>query len=206
MLIGSANRGFTLIEVLVAIAIISSISFTPFAIISRFLVENATTEDRVQAIFMMQEVIEVVRFGRDHAIRDPNAGSWFAGLHSGDASTNEYSICVDYAENIGFNRSDTYCTVVCENAGVEAACTGNNGFVSGVSQTRGLRGNDDETCDGGAPKANNAFTVTLNVTIPRSNSEVQYASIEPCVSWRGRDDKVRMVEGSETIYEWLIKE
>lgn len=201
-----AQNGFTLIEVLVAIAVITTISFAPFAIIAQHLVENSLAEDRVKAHLMAQEVIEHVHFARDQSIIDVGARSWFDLIHDTNVSNNPYAPCVIDAEDVTTRPLSTYCTVQCKDAGVSRDCNGSNGFVSGVSGSGGTRGNNAKTCDGGSARANNAFTVTLNIIIPDSDDEVQYATVESCVSWQGKDEVVRKVEARETMFEWVLKE
>ena len=201
----TARAGFTLIEVLVAIAVITTISFAPFAIIAQHLIENALTADRVRANFMAQEVIEHVHHARDQAVLDPDAPSWFAGLHSADSSVNPYVPCIAYVEDTADGVSGQYCSVTCENNGTSADCTGGNGFVTGVASSAGVRGNDQGTCDGLSAKAGNDFTVTLDLIVPRQDEEMQYAQIRSCVSWEGRDGTVRKIEADETVFEWVVK-
>ncbi|MDE0243460.1 MAG: prepilin-type N-terminal cleavage/methylation domain-containing protein [Candidatus Kaiserbacteria bacterium] len=205
VLLRSSRKGFTLIEVLVAIAVITTISFAPFAIIAQRLIDNSLAEDRVRAHLMAQEVIEFVHFARDQSIIDADEKNWFANLRNTNASENIYAPCVVSAEDFIKGSVSTYCSVQCRSTGVASDCTGSNGFVSGINSSAGTQGNAATTCDGGSVKADGAFTVTLNIVIPEADADVQYALIDSCVSWQGADDVVRSITSRETMFEWVLK-
>ena len=206
------KAGFTLVEVLVAIAFITIIGFLPISIVSEHLIKNALTKNRVTAGLLAQEIVEYVRYTRDSDILDINGGDWFGSLYD-PKSTNEYSNCVIHADDwITGNRAN-YCTVKCfdgTNKNVSGGECGTvsgkkifNGFVAGIATSGGIRGKNTDTCDGGPAKANNAFTTTLNIIIAQEDNEVRYATAIPCVSWSNKSGTIKKVEAKETIFEWI---
>ncbi|MCY4576956.1 MAG: prepilin-type N-terminal cleavage/methylation domain-containing protein [Candidatus Kaiserbacteria bacterium] len=206
------HAGFTLIEVLVAISVISIIGFLPISIVSEHLIRNALTKNRVTAALLAQEITEYVRYTRDSDILDIGGGDWFDTLFD-PRSTNQFAPCTIDADDWILEDRVTYCTVECfDNADKTARgeCgtkgSGNkiyNGSVAGISATRGVRGRSTETCDGNRPKENNAFTTTLNIVIPQQGSKTRYAVMAPCISWSDKTDTVRRVELQEAVFEWI---
>ncbi len=231
-------EGFTLIEVLVAILILTTVVFVPVSIIAQHLSYNVLTERNVQANLLAQEIIEYVRYSRDSNLLDATsvgsgtlpAGAWFEEIHDKTSARNEYRFCItsesEWAES-GRASNPTqlpFCDVLClENAvwsrqtAIQSAICGNsdgstpdtsdvvNGFVSGVSAVARARGTTPDTCDNNSAKPNEAFTATLTVIIPRRTDIVQYAMINPCVSWKDRNGKVQKVELTETMFEWVAR-
>ena len=206
------NTGFTLVEVLVAIAVITIIGFLPISIVSDHLIKNAITENRVAAGFLAQEIAEYVRYTRDSDILDPNGGDWFKVLYDQRYANNTYSDCILFADDwVAGNRAQ-YCTVECFNgadktAQGECGTTGSgnktyNGFIAGIA-TGGRRGSNSKTCDGKAPKGNNEFTTTLNIVIPLENNPLRYAAAIPCISWSDKSGATRKLTMKETIFEWI---
>ena len=208
------NTGFTLIEVLVAIAVITIIGFLPISIISDHLIRNALTENRVTAGLLAQEITEYIRYTRDSDILDPNGGDWFDTLYD-PQSANEYKNCIVYADDWILGNQSTHCTVECFNgtdktARGECGTTGSgnktyDGAVAGIATTANVSGKNTNTCDGNAPKRNNEFTTTLRIIIPQEDAEVQYATAVPCISWSDKTDTIKRVSIQESVFEWIQK-
>ena len=232
-------EGFTLIEVLVAILILTTVVFVPVSIIAQHLSYNVLTERNVQANLLAQEIIEYVRYSRDSNLLNATsvgsgtlpAGAWFEEIHDKTSARNEYRFCItsesEWADS-GRQNNPTqlpFCNVLClENAvrsgqtAIQSATCGDsdastvadtsdvvNGFVSGVSAVAGARGTTPDTCDNNSAKPNETYTATLTVIIPRQTDLVQYAMINPCVSWKDRNGKVQKVELTETMFEWVAR-
>ena len=200
------TTGFTLIEVLVAITVLTTVLFAPISIITQYVIEGALTENNVKAGLLVQEIIEYVRYDRDSNLL--GTGNWFTVLRSRENSVNKYSECVMTERDWVRNANIAYCDVQCADGAAVNDCGTNAGFVSGVYGTpagTGMRSPTAMTCDGAT--ATDALTATLTVIIPESSdsSETQYASIRPCVSWRDRNDTVHKFETEETLFHWLVK-
>ena len=212
--INSHHKGFTLIEVLVAIAVITIIGFLPISIISDHLIKNTLTENRVTAELLAQEIIEYVRYTRDSDILDPNGGDWFETLHD-PQSNNEYINCILHADDWILENRKNHCTVECFNgsdktAQGECGTTDSNnktynGIVAGIATTTNVHGRNPNTCDGNAPKQDNKFTTTLRIIIPQEDTEVQYVTIVPCISWSDKTNTIKQIKTQESIFEWIQK-
>ncbi len=222
----NGKTGFTLVEVLVAIAVITIIGFLPVSVVSDHLIQNALTKNRVTAGLLVQEIVEYVRYTRDSDLLDPGGGDWFDTL-ADPQSTNMFASCVISAADWILENRETYlknyCTVECfavrddPNRGLvtdktmQGECgtpAPNNGMysgaVAGIASIGGTRGNiRTDTCDGNKAKANNAFTTTLNTVIARNDDEVQYVVVVPCISWSDKTDTIRRVETQEAMFEWI---
>ena len=198
--------GFTLIEVLVAITVLTTVLFAPISIITQYVVESAFTENNVKASLLMQEIIEHVRYDRDSNFLA--AGNWFTLLRSPESTVNKYSKCVMTEGAWLRNANIAYCDVRCLDGTTTNDCSTNTGFVDGVATATadtGTRPPTATTCDGGTA-VTDVLVATLTIIIPAAGEEeVQYASIRPCVSWRDRNDTVRKFETEETLFHWLVK-
>lgn len=62
------NRGFTLIETLVAVSLLSIAIVAPMSLVSKSLTTAYYARDQVIAIHLAQEIIETIRHIRDHNI------------------------------------------------------------------------------------------------------------------------------------------
>lgn len=223
----NGKTGFTLVEVLVAIAVITIIGFLPISVVSDHLIQNALTKNRVAAGLLVQEIVEYVRYTRDSDLLDPDGGDWFDTL-ADPQSTNMFAPCVVSAADWVLEDRETYlknyCTVECfavrddpnpnrglvtdktmqGECGTPAPNDGMyNGAVAGIAPPARTRGKRTDTCDGNGAKANNAFTTTLNTIIARDDDEVQYVVVVPCISWSDKTDTVRRVETQEAMFEWI---
>ena len=208
------HAGFTLIEVLVAIAVITIIGFLPISIVSDHIIKNALTKNRVTAGLLAQEITEYVRYTRDSDILDPNGGDWFDTLFDPQVA-NEYNNCVVHADDWILDNYANYCTIECYNGAdktVQGECgttgTGNkvyNGLVAGIATATNVRGKNADTCDGNTPKTDNQFTTTMNLVISQPDAEVRYAVAVPCISWSDKTNTIKRVTVKEGIFEWIRK-
>ena len=205
----SATSGFTIVEALVAVAVLTTIIFAPMSIITQVLVQGALTENNLRANLLAQEVIEYVRYTRDTAVLDDNSSNWFSTLYSTDSSNPYISCIIDEGDWITDTHND-YCTPQCTTGGTTGDCGGTDmhlGFVDSVSRSDNGYGADREaTCDGKSPKADGVFTTTLTIAVPSEESEIRYAVVESCVSWEDKIGEVRKVEYREAMFEWVLRE
>lgn len=204
----SGRRGFTLIEVLVAISIMTSIIFWPTAIIAQKLVFDAVTKETIRAQLLAQNIIEHIRFHRDtYAFNDSfRFSSWFEELRRNDGHfANPCMVNVDESKNRN-GEYETYCIPQCPGANDELddCSTNTKGFVSGISETQEREVGNEKTCDGRNPKPNGEFSPTLNIILPAENDAIQYAQIVSCVSWENKSGVVQRTEFKESMYEWLL--
>ena len=211
-----------MIEVLVAISIIATVGFIPISVVTRHLIQNALTPNRVKAELLAQEIIEYVRYTRDSDMLDDDpdtGGDWFDSIYQPGSSDTEYTNCVVFADDWISGTAEKYCRVECfaginENEEPEACGTKSgekvfDGFVAGIDTDAagGEYGNSNaNTCDGTEPKTDNQFTAILNIIIPREEGGIRYAAIAPCVSWSNRSGVIKKVALQETVFEWIKRE
>ena len=202
------KKGFTLVEVLVSITLLTTVIFWPVSIIAQILTFTTATKETIQAHLLAQSTIEHVRAVRDNTFLSIDIENWFSDLHKPyDANNAPYSGCVSYVDDVsivdGAMEYPKYCVPQCDGS----ACTkGTNAFVDGVS-SGDVRGTaNSQTCDGRAPKADGELSPTLTLVIPDKTSSVQYVNAVSCVSWRDqKSNSIRKVEFKEAMYEWILR-
>lgn len=74
------NRGFTLIEMLVAVLLLTTALAGPLTIASKGLTASIVAKDQITAFFLAQDAVEYVRAKRDSNKLAGN--SWLAGLEN----------------------------------------------------------------------------------------------------------------------------
>ena len=174
------SKGFTIIEVLVSISILTIIVATPLGILGNFLIANQLTQESVRANFMNQEILEYVRNDRDNAFLTAGE-NWFADLKPLPPET-KYNICLDDG------TMDFYCNLTRDT----------DGFINGVGFTASVRGENNDTCDGHS--ATSIFKETLDIDF-----ENDAATITACVSWETVSNEVKKVETKTILFEWIKK-
>lgn len=95
------TRGFTLIETMVAISILTIAIAAPLTLASQSLFSSIYAKDQTIAFYLAQEGLEIIREQRDTnfmKIIDTRGGSWLDGMHveSGllvDAPSNTIDVC-----------------------------------------------------------------------------------------------------------------
>ena len=172
------SKGFTIIEVLVSISILTIIVAIPFGILGNFLIANQLTRESVRANFINQEILEYVRNDRDDAFLTAGA-NWFVDLKTPNS---KYNKCL----NSG--NTDHYCNLTRDT----------DGFINGVASSD-TRGNNNDTCDGEEPAAS-IFTETLDIDFENNS-----ATIKACVSWETASNEVKKVETKTILFEWIKK-
>ena len=173
------SKGFTIIEVLVSISILTIIVTIPLGILGNFLIANQLTEESVRANFMNQEILEYVRNDRDNAFLTAGA-NWFVDLKTPNS---KYNRCLDRVTN------DHYCNLTRDT----------DGFINGVEASSDIRrNNNNDTCDG--KPAASIFTETLDIDFENNS-----ATITACVSWETASNEVKKIETKTILFEWIKK-
>lgn len=110
----NSKRGFTLIEMLVAVLLLITAIAGPLTIASKGITTSVVAKDQVTAFFLAQDAVEYIRYKRD---TNRLAGSdWLAGLEECISSDGSAACYLDSTENVP-NVPDN-----CFNPGAENGC------------------------------------------------------------------------------------
>jgi len=187
------NSGFTLIETLVAVTVLTVAVAAPLSLAAQSLLAAFNARDQVTAFHLAQEAIETVRAQRDHnlleIVKTGNNIDWLSGLSvetrdlNGDIETEKPFKVDAIATNTGNNFID---------------CSGTLGTSCEYllfNKTVGLYGH--ETGDA------SRFRRFVRITeVAGTNKEEVIVRAE--VQWRtGRLGGVRSVVIEENIFKWI---
>ena len=172
------SKGFTIIEVLVSISILTIIVAIPLGILGNFLLANQLTQESVRANFINQEILEYVRNDRDDAFLTAGA-NWFVDLKTPNS---KYNKCL----NSG--NMDRFCYLTRDT----------DGFINGVAASSNIRRFHNNACDG--KPAASIFIETLDIDFENNS-----ATITACVSWETASNEVKKVETKTILFEWIKK-
>lgn len=110
----SATRGFTLVEMLVAVFLLITAVAGPLTIASRGLTASIVAKDQVTAFFLAQDAVEYVRYMRDSNRLAGNA--WLVGLSNCISTDGSQACILDSTENSATPPSQcaapTTCTIL----------------------------------------------------------------------------------------------
>lgn len=172
-------RGFTLIETLVAVLILTTSVVGPLSIASKGLMSALVAKDQVIAFYLAQDAVEYIRFMRDSNKLAGN--SWLTGLGSCISADASASCYVDSRLSTVTTCGGPTCVnfpLYFDNA------TANKYFT--YSQT-------------GTTRTIFTRTVTIQTPIGASNSEAQ---LEVVVSWRDTGSVTRQIAVFENLLDW----
>lgn len=167
LLTSSPRRGFSLVESIVAIAILAVVVTAPLTLAQRSLNASAYAKDQVTAFYLAEEALEYVRNVRDG--NNLSGASWLAGL-----STCLNQLCgLDVtADNSSYQRIFACASVS------DCALTFNPG--SGIY---GVRRDGSGNPDSANGWQNSPFTRVMRVSSPVAGSGDE-AEVEVAVSWK----------------------
>jgi Tfp pilus assembly protein PilV len=185
--------GFTLIETLVAVLLLTTALAGPLTIASRGLLASITARDQIIAFYLGQDAVEYVRF-----IRDTNrlgGISWLAGL---DGTSNGHT----NSAGVGGQCTSADGTQSCLIDSVQdtvASC----GAVLCTTAIRYFADTDPQNNSFFSNTAGNTttFTRTIAITTP-VNSNADEASLTVTVSWVGENQIARSIVVRENIFNW----
>jgi prepilin-type N-terminal cleavage/methylation domain-containing protein len=185
-----SSRGFTLIETLVAVAILTTAIVGPFVAIEAAITASYTSRDQLVATMLAQEGIEYVRSVRDgnymSIIQNPTSGrSWLFGLDGSNGSVN----CVDATPS---NNIPHRCLVdPFGSTEVETCDTGGSGYCEPLKlSTAGIYTHDNGTV---TPFTRTLTMEALSATEMRIAVSVNFTSAH----------KPYVVRIEEVLYNWL---
>lgn len=179
----STDRGFTLIETLVAITVLTVAVAAPLTLAAQSLMAAYTAREQVTAFHLAQEAIETVRAQRDHnliTIAKGTSVDWLDGLRVYvETDSTEKPFMVD-------SISDT------------------TNFITCASPCAPLLFNDAMGFYGHEIGTTSRFTrfVRLTEVVGTNGEEV---TVRSEVQWRsGTTGNVRSVIIEENIFNWII--
>lgn len=186
------QRGFTLIETLLAILILSTAIAGPLSIAAKGLQLSLIAKDQVIATFLAQDAVEYVRF-----IRDSNrlaGGSWLSGLngvsngHTTNSSGGQSSCTGGNACIVDSLRDHvTYCGTSV------SACASNVLYFDSTAGTYSY------TTVG---NTQTIFSRTLQIVTPSAGGNASEAEITVTVQWRDVGGVTRSVVVRENMLDW----
>lgn len=175
------NAGFTLIETLVAILILTTAIVGPLTIVEKGLNASLIAKDQVLAFNLAQDAVEYARFRRDTNRLSGNA-DWLAGLDGagGCTSTDRSASCiVDSIQNTVVPCVNGTCPALNFNS------TTHQYTYSGV----------------GGSVASTIFTRAISIKTPISGNANE-AELTVSVSWQDQGTLTRTVVVRENIFNW----
>jgi len=178
-------RGFTLIETLVAVTLLTLAIGAPMALTSKSLAAAYRARDQITAFHLAQEAIETVRHVRDHNILMIAVGE-----------------DVDLLDGILTEDDDSQVFTVDTTESIENAID-LNGCPSGECPPLQIN-SDDELYGYGTGWRDTRFTRTVSAeTIREEDGVPQEVKITAAVSWQTGSFEVQTVEISENLYRWV---
>lgn len=172
--IKKAVRGFTLIETLVAVLLLTTSIAGPLTLASKGLSAALVARDQMIAFYLAQDAVEYVRY-----VRDSNklAGNpWLTNL---SACTGASGCTID------------------PTAGTITACSGTCPLIQKYSPSAGVA--YFSYVSGNATPQQFRRTVTLAAP---STGEVTEEVLTVAVSWRAQSGVVRTISVRENIFDW----
>lgn len=180
------ERGFTLIETLVAVTILSVAITAPMALTAKSLATAYYARDQIIAFHLAQEAIEAIRHRRDNNILTNVFGNQ-ADLLEGIPSTTGSPFTVD-------TRDDS--TALCDAAGCPPLQS--NGELYGYRPGCSMPTTD---CGAGEGWTNSRFTRTVTARFVSGSSDEVTISVE--VEWTTGSFQTRSFTISENLYRWV---
>jgi len=185
------SPGFTLIETLVAVLLLSTAVVGPLTIASKGLSSALIARDQMIAFYMAQDAVEYVRF-----LRDSNrlAGSaWLTGL------TDCTGAAGCYIDTLGNDADSTIGGVQpindCPAAGCPAILKRDTGVVGSPKYFSYDAGDSNNKA---TPQQ---YRRTVTIAAPPTG-EVDEAVLTVQVSWRAQSGVQRYVTVRENLYDW----
>lgn len=167
------TAGFTLIETLMAILVLTVAIAGPLTIASRGLNEALVAKDQTIAFYLAQDAVEFVRYQRDTNVLQSNA--WLTGLDSCEAA--DGCTVLSISDTIGA------CSGICPVLNYDKSLS--------VYTYNSIGGTVIPTI----------FTRTVHITTPVSGSAVE-AQVEVDVTWSDVGTVLHKVSVQENLFNW----
>lgn len=170
--------GFTLLESLVAVTIITLSVAGPITAARSSLVSAYTARDRVTASYLAQEAVEYIRSVRDDAyLSNQNSGAWSAFLTAMDACVSPGTCYVDpLTDTFGACGTSIPCDVWRTGSG--------NGMYHQGSHPSGF------------------VATPFSRTVTVQSNETGIMTIAATVRWKFRDGTTRSATFTDVLTDW----
>ncbi|OGC88107.1 hypothetical protein A2419_01395 [Candidatus Adlerbacteria bacterium RIFOXYC1_FULL_48_26] len=186
------NRGFTLVETLLAVLILAIAITGPLTIAAKGLQLTLTARDQVMAGLLAQDALEYIHFIRD--TNRLNNQNWLAGLN-GTSNSHTTNITGGQATCTGGN----FCTVDSLADQVTLCGTSLTQCASTLLYYNASGGNYTYATAGNTPTI---FSRSVSVTTPSPGGNVNEADIRVVVQWRDIGGSLRSLELRDALLNW----
>lgn len=179
----SNNRGFTLIEMLVAVLLLTLALGGPLTISSKGLIVALVAKDQTTAFYLAQDAVEFVRYVRD--TNTLGGGDWLTG--SGASAGINLSNCVSATgatkcqfDSLTATAPSTCVSGVCSRMLYDATTSFSYNYTTGTPTI---------------------FTRTVSITNP-NNGAAYEAVLMVTVSWSTLAGTTRSITVTEDLFNW----
>lgn len=181
------SRGFTLIETLVAVLLLTTAVAGPLTLASKSLISALVAKDQIIAFFLAQDAVEFVRFARDTNLLQ--GGDWITG--AGAASGVDLSNC-KAANGCYFDSG-------LQNPTTVSACSSTNCKSPITSSSLYLYDNNGRYYYNSSGTKKTLFVREVLMTDVVAGEEV---NLTVRVYWSDTAGKERKVEVRENLFNW----
>lgn len=195
ILIKNSFRGFSVVETMVAIAILAVAVVAPLSLAQRSLHSSIYARDQVTAFYLAQEAVEYIRYIRDtnNLFGRSQSANWLNGLNT----------CIN--NDCGFDVN-TGLVIDCENGDEgeeEEGGNSNQDCLLTFNPNNGVYGNQRNNAGNPvAPAINSQFRRKINMQkISRVGDPHYAADITVTVSWNTGKIPQKVVV-TERIFDW----
>jgi prepilin-type N-terminal cleavage/methylation domain-containing protein len=192
-MINKKTKGFTLIETLVAVFILSVSIAGPLTIASRALTAALVAKDQISAFYLAQDAIEYIRFARD--TNKLAGGDWLTGV-GGTGTVVNISPCQNalgcFLDSAGFSPTVPTVCVASPSCTVTAPNTvAKNLYYDNATRRYTYTVTTDKTF----------FTRKITITNPLG-AQADEALVAATVYWVDTANIVRSVTITENMFNW----
>ncbi|MCC7500558.1 prepilin-type N-terminal cleavage/methylation domain-containing protein [Candidatus Nomurabacteria bacterium] len=183
------NRGFTLIEMLVSVLLLTLAIGGPLTISGKGLLVALVAKDQTIAFYLAQDAVEYVRYARD--TNSLGGGNWLSGV----GATNGVNLtpCIS-------STGATKCYLNTLGAGdvptVPTACPSN--VCSKLYYNNTTKNYTYTTTGGNTPSI---FTRSIAIQNP-VGAAANEAILSVTVSWSDIGNNIRSITVTETLFDW----
>lgn len=169
------KKGFTLIETIVAVALLSFAMAGPLTMAIKSISAASVSQEQLTAFYLAQEAIEYVRKVRDDNVLSGNSGEdWLEGL-------NECMLAEDY-------WSGCYIDIIQNEIEINACLVSGCPVLNSTNNGYGYSGSN-----------NTIFTRTIKIDNNLNNNNEAKVNVE--VKWNGRFGE-KIINLQDNIFNW----